>query len=567
MNLRKIIGEEALLIRRNFYNELFTEMSKRFNSNFEDNDESYLTEGTLGKDFYDSIATKGYDPEELFTIRIPISLMTDNAQAQIKKINKTASIEAEVPIDISVVDKLMREYIEAKTTNIELFNKYQNWANWYIDFNNLIFESLPESDACLFLAAVAFSSANTSLDQNIVEASKLFLAVKTDFNRGNAGKQILAFIAKNINSISTDKDLQILSKLVNVNSSYARLLFPKQDPNFVAKRKDSSSKVNEIKLSRAKLGNYNKFVKYYLEKDGKLSKQQVIQDLKNGNIEIAGSKIYSFLINLIDPEFQWKSVDGIVIEPATIDTWMVQIFFNKPVENLVMELQRDEIIDPGRSVSKNLVSLVIKDLASSDKTRSAIVKVLNDEAKKYGMKVHQLQAFTWVKFREEKGVEVPQFSSFKDVMTYIQKLEDRIETINPELSFIKKIGNNAKSKTRSVLATITLLSKMTRWSPKHEDEVEKTLKNVRQFYPDLSRDDSAKLSKPSEKQNVIKYFIALKNNGEDNWSTNIRTNSKNKKDILHSVVGNSMKDVINKSKAWIISHTPPNKNVKIKVEN
>jgi hypothetical protein len=108
---------------------------------------------------------------------------------------------------------------------------------------------------------------------------------------------------------------------------------------------------------------------------------------------------------------------------------------------------------------------------------------------------------------------------------------------------------------------------MTRWSPKHEDEVEKTLKNVRQFYPDLSRDDSAKSSKRSKKQNVIKYFIALKNNGEDNWITNIRTNPKNKKDILHSIVGNSMKDVINKSKAWIISHTPPNKNVKIKVEN
>jgi hypothetical protein len=41
---------------------------------------------------------------------------------------------------------------------------------------------------------------------------------------------------------------------------------------------------------------------------------------------------------------------------------------------------------------------------------------------------------------------------------------------------------------------------------------------------------------------------------------------KNREDILHSVDGVSIKDVIDKSRSWIQAHTPPEKKAKIKIE-
>ena len=296
--------------------------------------------------------------------------------------------------------------MKAKTTNLELADKYKTSTNWYNDFNELIFGSLSESDACLFLAATAFASATTAIDVNILEAAKLFSAVKTDFKRGNAGIEALKFIANNIKNIDKQHYIDILSKLSNANSSYARLLAPKHDPNFIKKRKGQYAQVKEITVSGAKMKSYNKFVLYYIENGGKLTKQQVMADMKNGKIEVGGTKIYSFFVNLIDPEFEWKSVDGIKIQPATVDRWMIKIFFEKPIKNLMTELQEDGIVEAGKEIFNKLSAKALMDVFRSDKTRATIIKILNDKSVQYGLKAQELQAFTWVKFREESGIKI-----------------------------------------------------------------------------------------------------------------------------------------------------------------
>lgn len=556
MNLTQLILNETLLIRRNLYNEITDNIKCYFNEHYDTNDLIYLNEGELGHDFYNSIATKGFKKNTLITVRLPVDLMTSKAKEKIKNVNKSMVVETQIPVDLSNINKIIKEYVHAKKENVDLYNKYKIWSDWYNDFNKLIFDSLSESDACLFLAATTFASANTAIDVNILEASKLFMAVKTDFKRGNAGRRSLEFIANNINSIDSQKNVNILYKLASVNSSYAQLLAPKHDANFVKSKSHKLQQVKEITVSGSKLKSYNFFVKYYLEHNGKLTKKQILSDLQSGKIKIGGTKIYSFFINLIDPEFEWESMDGVKIQPTTIDRWMIKLFFNKSIEKLISELQHDNIVPDDNDTTIKLSSKLIFDIFSSDDVSKTIVKIMNDLAKKMDMKSNELQAFVWVKFREDSGVTPPRFSSFRDVMNFVDTLEQRIDKINPELSFIKNIGLDVKKDTKSVLSTIALLTKIPRWTSSKEEEIEKMLKNWRQFYPeytlDNSTDDKIVKNKKINKKSVT-YYVALSNINEV-WIGKIRLDKKDTTKILKSIKGKSFVDVINKSKKWIHNH-------------
>ena len=85
---------------------------------------------------------------------------------------------------------------------------------------------------------------------------------------------------------------------------------------------------------------------------------------------------------------------------------------------------------------------------------------MNEKLKehKLDLKAQQLQAFGWVKIREESGVPSADFASFEDVVRFTKKVSDRIDQINPELNFIRNVGQNAKDDAKDVISTINLLS-------------------------------------------------------------------------------------------------------------
>ena len=189
-----------------------------------------------------------------------------------------------------------------------------------------------ESDGCLFLAACGYCSANTALDQNILEAAKLYTAVKKDFE-SEEGKKALADISSNVKSNLKNKDLAFLAR--HPNSAYANILLPKKD--YSGKKIEKGAKkgqddiFSEITVSNAKIPNFNSYVKYYLKHNGEVSKEQLYKDLESGLFEISGTKINSFFINLIFPDKLWQGTLG----PATIDRWMIRFFFDRPLKEMV----------------------------------------------------------------------------------------------------------------------------------------------------------------------------------------------------------------------------------------
>ncbi|MBU0924713.1 hypothetical protein KKG81_07495, partial [bacterium] len=139
----------------------------------------------------------------------------------------------------------------------------------------------------------------------------------------------------------------------------------------------------------------------FIKRGGKLSKQQIMQDLETGVLDVGGTKVYSFFVNLIDPDFEWVSVDGdenAKIQPATIDRWMIRIFFTRPLRSLVDELQEAEVVTNDRKAQEVFISQAIKYLFDKDNVRSNIVKLMNEKLKEHqlDLKAQELQAFGWV---------------------------------------------------------------------------------------------------------------------------------------------------------------------------
>lgn len=515
--------------------------------------DDYLAEAMAGKDFYNSLTSKGYAKNELFDVKIPVELLTDRKRKKSRQID----VMTQVPIDVTMLDDFIEEFKKAKETNAELYHKYEMWSNWYNNFNTLIFGALPETDASLFLAAAAFASVNTTLDVNIQEAAKLYKAVKADWGKSNASRKALAFVANNVNSLEKEGNLQVLEKLADSNCSYAAMLVPKRDVT-----DPKGKQVREITVSQAKLTNYNNFIKYFIRRNGRLTRQQIMNDLTSGVLTIGGTKVYSFFVNLIDPNFEWVSVDGdenAKIQPATIDRWMIRIFFTRPLRNLVNELQEADVVVDNIDAQEVFISQAIKYLFDKDVVRSNIVKIMNEHLRehKLDLKAQQLQAFGWVKIREESGAPSADFASFEDVVQFTRKISDRIDQINPELNFIKNHGEDIKDETKDVLSAINLLAKMPRFNMGDEQEIERVMKNWREFNPEYELDrgkqpDVSLSIKKGASATKDKFLLTPEESEPGIWQSPIKLG----KEMLTTVRGVSRGNVIKVAKDWINQHKP-----------
>jgi hypothetical protein len=535
-----------------------------------------LIEAMSGTEFYDKLNDPNFKYESLFQVKIPLEFINPNK-------NIKTDLLLKVPINMKRLDRYVESYIK---TSADLKKKYDSYAYWYNNFNKLIFDSLEESDACLFLAACAFTSANTALDQNILEGAKLFSAVLDDYGRGPEGIKDLQYIIANVKENNTNDSIAKLKSLVDRGSYYAALLAPKKDYKggvvMQGARKGQNDVFSEITVSNAKIPNFNMFVKYYLDRNGQVTKEQVMADIRNGTIKVGGTKINSFMMNLIDPDYKWKSDEGISVSPATIDRWMIRVFFHEPLVDIVDELIDADIIVTDDKTAKikpddkkdvvvqkkekavglrrdKILGILIMDLFSNDTVRQNIVRILNKESEKMGLNAQQLQALSWVQVREEFGEPKAKFAKFEDVMDFAKETTKKIFELNQDLDFIKAVGEPMKGKFNDAIRTIRILAKSPRFKFKNAQDVTDTIEN-RAAYEKVYYLPPKEVSRAKNPELWLQTRIALQDEKATSVSmvgdrhADIFILSKSKKKPVHRVTGKDKKSTLKAAVRWILAN-------------
>ena len=374
-----------------------------------------------------------YDKGTEFPITIPARLLGGEDDMPVS-----------ISLDMSILNDIILYYDHA---NVPLRKRLTAYSQWYDKFNKLIFHKLkPEADACLFLAAVAFTSTRTALAQNVLEAAKVFAAVKHDFE---VCPESLHILTDNKTKRSNIEKYNLAVQELANNSAYAGLLLKKLD---YIKTKKGTTKLSdgtweqiensfhEITVDNSKIPNCNLFVQYYLKNEGKITQKQLVLDVTKGMLGIGGTKVGSFFLNLMDPGFEWQG-NGKTLSSATIDTWMIRVFFRGPIFDLVHgDLSQDivnkimlefpeyaddsgahnaEFDEKLTQLLTQMTTYVTDKLLSDDTIRINLIQILNDEATKLKMKAYQLQALAWVVFRKRENEK---------------KNNPRVETVNmPEV--------------------------------------------------------------------------------------------------------------------------------------
>ena len=512
-----------------------------------------LTEVMSGPEFYNRLTDPSFKPKDTFIVRLPF--VVDN---------KKVDVQIPIKLEMDNLKHEVEQYLEAPPA---LQKKFDAYAYWYDNFNKLIFQSMSESDGCLFLAAAAYCSANSALDQDILEAAKLFSAVKHDMALPN-GPAMLEDLSTHVKDNMNNETLAYLRSYQNKGSEYADLLAPKKDyrggtiPQ--GARKGQEDVFSEITVSNAKIPNFNLFVKYYLAHQGNVTRNKLFNDLKDGVIKIGGTKINSFFLNLIFPGYKWNDK----IDPVTIDRWMIRVFFDKPIEKLVEEDVTDWIqhltdqtkIVTGKkdneetilkkkvaALEKNkakIIDTAIMQLFGNDEVRQNLVKILNDEAKALHFTAYQLQALAWVNIRIRYREPAAKFAKFEDVMDFAKDAAKGILNLDPNVN--------------DVLNTIRTLASGPRFKFKDVQDVVDTIQNrdlyEKVYYLPPKNDVEEKANKKAAMD--AKHWEYIKVALRDDQHADIYDLGKSGKKPVQLVEGGSRRDVLAKALRWVLAYNP-----------
>lgn len=232
---------------------------------------------------------------------------------------------------------------------------------WYTEMNHKIFEIYGDSDGCLLLILLAIFSPRNKLVSNLRLAAQTYCGIKKDLEDPAMKAKLEEFISLNpreaYNRVKAGEFLDL--KTVR-GAKEGAVFFNVYIPNLIRVLRLYKDKNYTFKQS-----DVAKEISKHLTQTGALTKDSII----------SAEKVFSFTLNLLDPNFQFEESGWL---PTTIDTWMAAFFWP--------HLSKDDQL---KAVSKTTNYVYLAKLTQQLATR-------------FNMKPHEMQAVIWVAMIRKK---------------------------------------------------------------------------------------------------------------------------------------------------------------------
>jgi hypothetical protein len=261
--------------------------------------------------------------------------------------------------------------------------------DWYRDMNKKILEAFGDSDGTLFLILLAIFSPSMKLDQNLKAAARTFHGIKKDLSNPETKEkleQIMQMEPSQVHS-SAFPEIMTLKALENIRNPGS------MKPNLMRVLRLYKSSGYSLDPKQAALE-----ISKHMKPTGLVSKTSII----------SAEKLFSFTLNLLDPDFRFEN--GWL--PVTMDVWMSVFFYPK----MTTEERRKALAAKG---GINYVYLAAK---------------TQEWAEKFGMTPIQFQAAIWVgTLKKEHGEGY--------VSTFMQAIDKNLERLNVKIDELKNMEN------------------------------------------------------------------------------------------------------------------------------
>jgi hypothetical protein len=357
--------------------------------------------------------------------------------------------------------------------------------NWYNTINERVLKEFGESDGTLFLILFAILSPRNKLADNLDFAAKLYAAVKRDISNTESANALKSLLksdmspAEIVKLVSKSKKEARNEFVKEYGSSELPDIFKKWDSAKSLSKKETAIKdafmdkygkdmytrtiqmMGEVdpnitktavfrRIAHVGMGmlstygnNLMKTLKLYVDKGFEFSKEDVINELQQywkqtgeldkSNTPISAEKVFSFTLNLLDPNYEslkrWN--------PVTIDTWMLQFFY----PDLKKEERESLLNKPGVYV---YLARKVEELAKTVKTSDGqTVNAL------------QMQAMIWVAIirKVEKN---PNYSVTFDqaVNAKVNSIKTKEEELNQISDFFQKASDVVENELKKKIEFI-----------------------------------------------------------------------------------------------------------------
>jgi hypothetical protein len=401
----------------------------------------------------------------------------DFIQQHSKKTNKAAQ-DTKHTITVAI-DKGILDTVQ------DFIKEGEEALNWYNTINERVLKEFGESDGTLFLILFAILSPRNKLADNLDFAAKLYAAVKRDISdteSSNALKSLLKSDmspAEIVKLVSKSKKEARNEFVKEYGSSELPDIFKKWDSAKSLSKKETAIKdafmdkygkdmytrtiqmMGEVdpnitktavfrRIAHVGMGmlstygnNLMKTLKLYADKGFEFSKEDVINELQQywkqtgeldkSNTPISAEKVFSFTLNLLDPNYEslkrWN--------PVTIDTWMLQFFY----PDLKKEERESLLNKPGVYV---YLARKVEELAKTVKTSDG-----------QSVNALQMQAMIWVAIirKVEKN---PNYSVTFDqaVNAKVNSIKTKEEELNQISDFFEKASNIVENELKKKIEFI-----------------------------------------------------------------------------------------------------------------
>lgn len=296
---------------------------------------------------------------------------------------KMSSVELE---EMGVAITIDKEVFDEIDSVLELG---KDAKDWYRDMNKKILEAFGDSDGTLFLILLAIFSPSMKLDQNLKAAARTFHGIKKDLSNPETKEkleQIMQMEPSQVHS-SAFPEIMTLKALENIRNPGS------MKPNLMRVLRLYKSSGYSLDPKQAALE-----ISKHMKPTGLVSKTSII----------SAEKLFSFTLNLLDPDFRFEN--GWL--PVTMDVWMSVFFYPK----MTTEERRKALAAKG---GINYVYLAAK---------------TQEWAEKFGMTPIQFQAAIWVgTLKKEHGDGY--------VSTFMQAIDRNLEKLNVKIDELKNMEN------------------------------------------------------------------------------------------------------------------------------